>query len=245
MANSLVSYQIVDWEKNFEGAKSKTYNNKSTCQMPTKHGLGYKKLIRNKNGPALFGAWCSLVQVCSRHPKPRQGYCTDTGEISGNPYTSEDLQLMTDIPSKLFDELFEVALSAGVMWLRIPEGYHEDTTVPLHSDLDLNSDSNLNPCPTGADIVFDETKSRIGKIFKRRESTGWSDKEIKVLKAICKRQDVLEELIEIEKLYASPYEYKRTAIETFLNNWTGELDKSRNPANYKQRGKPEQIHEVV
>lgn len=48
-ANEVV-YQVIGWDKCFEGAKSKTYSNKSSCQMPTKHGLGYKRLIRRKNG---------------------------------------------------------------------------------------------------------------------------------------------------------------------------------------------------
>jgi len=145
-------YRIKNWETNFEGAKSKTYNNKTTCSMPTKHGLGYKKIIRSKNGAAVFGAWCALIQVLSRHNKPRLGYCTDTGRIpqeGGIPYTAEDLEMLTDIPSVHFEEMFKICSSQAVGWVevagsRIPCGYHADTTVPSNSDSDLNSDSNLN-----------------------------------------------------------------------------------------------------
>jgi len=147
-ANEVV-YQVIGWDKCFEGAKSKTYSNKSSCQMPTKHGLGYKRLIRRKNGPALFGAWCALVQVLSRHNKPRQGYCTDTGEIAGKPYKDTDLEMLTDIPAAIFSELFEVAANQDVGWLRILRGYCADTAripqgtiVPLDSDSDSDLDSN-------------------------------------------------------------------------------------------------------
>ncbi len=139
---SITAYQVVDWDKNFEGAKSRTYSNKTTCQMPTKHGLGYKKLVKSKDGAAIFGAWCAMVQVLSRHPKPREGYCTDTGRIDGKPYTAEDLELLTDIPAKYFKSMIQVAASKHVGWLRIPDGYQADTTGPLHSDSDSDLDSN-------------------------------------------------------------------------------------------------------
>jgi hypothetical protein len=135
-------YQVINWDSSFEGAKSKTYNNKTSCQMPTKHGLGYRRLIKSKDGAALFGAWCALIQVLSRHPIKREGYCTDTGRIDGNPYTPSDLELLTDIPEKYFESLLQVVSSKEVAWVRIPDGYHKDSKYPLHSDSDSDSDLN-------------------------------------------------------------------------------------------------------
>jgi len=99
-------YQVKQWDELFEGAESKTYNNKSSCQMPTKHGLGYKRLIRSKNGPAMFGAWCSMIQVLSRHPKKRRGYLTDTGLPDGRSLTADDLSCLTDIPCQIVEKMF-------------------------------------------------------------------------------------------------------------------------------------------
>ena len=163
-------YQVIDWNDNFEGAKSRTYNNKTTCQMPTKHGLGYRKLVKRKDGAALFGAWCALIQVLSRHPKPREGYCTDTGQIQGNPYTAGDLELLTEIPERIFKSLLEVALSQAVGWLRIPDGYQADTTGSLHSNLDLDSNSDsLSSEPDKPDTEPPHTRIsfdyEIGKIL--------------------------------------------------------------------------------
>jgi hypothetical protein len=155
-------HQVKEWNNHFEGAKSRTYSNKSSCQMPTKHGLGYKRIVKRKNGPALFGAWCALIQVLSRHPKPRDGYCTDTGRIDGKPYTDADLEMMTDIPAAVFKELFQVAASQDVDWLRIPQGYHADTTSAdgaIYSDSNSDSDSNSNSTPpegVGCYGEFDE-----------------------------------------------------------------------------------------
>ena len=139
--------QIINWPKTFEGAKSKTYNNKTSCQMPTKHGLGYRRLIRRDNGAAIFGAWCALIQVLSRHNKDRQGYCTDTGRSDGKPYTSEDLELLTDIPAIYFDEMFDICSSQSVDWIKVIQvkdttGISQGTIVPLDLDSDLDSDLN-------------------------------------------------------------------------------------------------------
>jgi len=238
-------YQIIGWEENFEGAKSKTYCNKSKCQMPTKHGLGYLNLIQRKNGPALFGAWCALVQVCSRHPKPRQGYCTDTGGVAGKPYTPQNLEALTRIPKNIFVELFQVASNSEVTWLRMLQGYHrdtagkpQDTIVPLHLDLDSNSnlDSNSDLNPKIIDKKkFEDLKIRINKIYRRKETTLWNEKETKKLKDVAKRPDAIAELTEIETLYLSSgwKKFKRRDVQTFLNNWTTELDRARNPNNYE------------
>ena len=86
--------------------------------------------------------------------------------------------------------------------------------------------------PKGGDSGFEEMKQRIGKLFSRRPSTEWSEKEISKLRKILKRQDADNELLEIEALYNSPWPYKRKALETFLNNWTSELDRARDPKNH-------------
>lgn len=156
------TYRVKNWTKNFEGAKSKTYNNKTSCQMPTKHGLGYRRVIKSESGPSIFGAWCATIQILSRHGKPRQGYLTDTGRIpqeGGVPYTSEDLSLLSDIPATIFEKMFDVCSSKNVDWLEVIEttdttGNHADTMVPLDldSDLDLNTDSDSDLDPNSMDF---------------------------------------------------------------------------------------------
>lgn len=144
------TYQVKDWNAYFEGAKSRTYNNKTSCQMPTKHGLGYKNIVRRKNGAAIFGAWCAMVQVLSRHPKDREGWVTDNGRKDGRPYTAQDLATLTDIPESVFSDMFQVCASYEVSWLKDTTGNYkilQDTIVPLHSDLDLDLDSDSDSKP--------------------------------------------------------------------------------------------------
>lgn len=86
--------------------------------------------------------------------------------------------------------------------------------------------------------VFENLKDRVNKLFNRRSTTAWSEKEIKQLKAVAKREGVLDELTEIETLYNSGYEYKRKDVITFLNNFSTELDRarSRNQGTFQNQG---------
>jgi len=137
-------YQVIGWEENFEGGKSKTYNHKSACQMPTKHGLGYRRLVRRPNGPALFGAWCALIQLLSRQSRPRQGYLTDTGGDRGRPLVAVDCEVLTDIPAAIFEELFQVAASQDVGWLVAVRCDRGRSTVRPQCALNSDSDSDLD-----------------------------------------------------------------------------------------------------
>ena len=78
------------------------------------------------------------------------------------------------------------------------------------------------------DAHVSEIKERVNRLFNRRSSTAWSEKEVKQLKAVAKREGVLDELAEIEALYNSGYEYRRKDVITFLNNFATELDRARN-----------------
>lgn len=76
--------------------------------------------------------------------------------------------------------------------------------------------------------IISELKRRVNALFNRRDTTTWTDKETAKLRQVAKRNGVLEECAEIERLYNSGYEYRRRDIITFLNNWTTELDRARN-----------------
>jgi hypothetical protein len=155
-------YRIRNWPEHFEGAKSKTYKNKSACSMPCRHGLGYRRLVRGKDGPALFGAWCAMIQILSQHQPPREGWLTSDGTKTGRPYSPDDLECLTDIPARYFGRMLEKVSSQVVDWVEVEtQGYHSPLTsnhssvvVPLNSDLDLNTDSDSTPCV--GDVSFDE-----------------------------------------------------------------------------------------
>jgi hypothetical protein len=70
-------------------------------------------------------------------------------------------------------------------------------------------------------------KGLLGELYHRRDSTKWGDKEIKLLKVVAKRADILTEFGEIKKAWNSGWQYHRKDIFTLLGNWTGEVDRAR------------------
>lgn len=72
-------------------------------------------------------------------------------------------------------------------------------------------------CPT-------PLQRQINSWYNRRDSTPWSQKEMKALKAIPEPDD--EDLILLTE-YVRHSPYRRRDILTLLNNWTGEIDRAR------------------
>jgi hypothetical protein len=68
---------------------------------------------------------------------------------------------------------------------------------------------------------------RVGAMIRRRPSTHWSSKEIKALKEIFDFNTPEEDLVALEARYQSDDKYLRRELMTLLNNWNGEIDKSR------------------
>ena len=70
---------------------------------------------------------------------------------------------------------------------------------------------------------------RVGAMVRRRPNTHWSPKEIKALKEIFAFETPEEDLVALETRYKSNDPYLRRELMTLLNNWNGEIDKSRSP----------------
>ena len=68
---------------------------------------------------------------------------------------------------------------------------------------------------------------RVGAMIRRRPTTQWSTKEIKALKEIFDFSTPEEDLVALEARYQSDDKYLRRELMTLLNNWNGEIDKSR------------------
>ena len=64
-------------------------------------------------------------------------------------------------------------------------------------------------------------------MIRRRPSTHWSSKEIKALKEVFDFNTPEEDMVALEARYQSDDKYLRRELMTLLNNWNGEIDKSR------------------
>jgi len=109
--------RIKEWDKRFESAKSRTYKLKSQAYMPNKIGIGYMRMMRDPDGPAIYGAWCALVCMISRMECPRYGYLTDTGRDSGVPLNIDSISMLTMIPVGIVSKMIDFCTSHDVAWL--------------------------------------------------------------------------------------------------------------------------------
>ena len=66
----------------------------------------------------------------------------------------------------------------------------------------------------------------LGGVFKRRESTPWSEKELKAFKESALKAHP-EDFDLVIAYYQSDAPYKRKDLQTLLNNWNGEVDRAR------------------
>lgn len=149
-------YQILDWDTNFENAKSRQYKSKHWCAVPNKQdGLGYGMMLRQPDGPALYGAFVSLVLVCSKQVI-RQGYLTDTGEVSGYPYDAIELSVKTQMPSDLIQRCLDFCV-VTTKWIKV---YKDGILV---TDTERTSGAHCLATSSSCDGLGEERKERRGE----------------------------------------------------------------------------------
>ena len=111
-------YRIKNWDQHFENNKSRERDACSWCAIPNKQdGLGYGRLLRRKNGAALYGAFVAVVLSASKQKRPRDGHLTDTGRADGCPYSADDLSVKTQVPVSIISEMLDVVSDASIGWI--------------------------------------------------------------------------------------------------------------------------------
>lgn len=116
------------------------------------------------------------------------------------------------------------------------------STMSTHTDTDTEANTEAEkkkPTPNPADggrgggldnLPTAPESIKISELFHRRPSTKWSAKEIKAYKAIPREAladlDLVCQYTEAERLKGEQGRHRRDLL-TFLNNFTGELDRAR------------------
>jgi len=100
-----------------------------------------------------------------------------------------------------------------------------DSDTDSDSDSDSNSDNDNSSEEVKSEI--ETLRLRIGSWFKRRPTTQWSAKEMKVLKEVIKLKTPPDDIDLLEKRYLSGVDFLRQNPITLMNNWNGEIDKAR------------------
>ena len=111
-------YQIRDWDLHFENNKSRERELCAWCPIPNKQdGLGYGRVMRARDGEAIYGAFMSVVLVASKQGRPRAGYLTDTGRADGVPYDAEALSIKTKARASILARMLTLCSGEGVGWI--------------------------------------------------------------------------------------------------------------------------------
>lgn len=107
------------------------------------------------------------------------------------------------------------------------------------------SDTDTKKTPRDLPPELEAFRLRVGDLIKRRPTTQWSTKEIKALKEIFDFNTPEEDLVALEARYQSDDKYLRRELMTLLNNWNGEIDKSRSTSPSGNNGTGAYSHNIA
>lgn len=107
-----VVYAIKDWDRHYESSETRKLKSLPRVLVPVKHdGKGYRRIIRQANGPTIYGAWILILQLAAKCPV--RGVLED----EDGPLTAEDMELKTDCPARIFEEALAFLSRPEVGWV--------------------------------------------------------------------------------------------------------------------------------
>ena len=186
-------YKICDWDNHFENAQSRRFAATKWVAMPNKTGFGYNKILRHKNGEAMFGAWCAIIQLASR--------CSPRGSLQSNgiEYEVSDISELTRFSEKTIQTTLELCCNT-LKWVEyttsksavLPRSERGIITTPVVSPIlsnsilsnsilpKSNSDANKFTIPELSDIsdYCSERKNSVDpqQFLDHYEARGWQFK---------------------------------------------------------------------
>lgn len=156
-----MTYQIVNWDANFENFRSRERDRCSFVCVPNKQsGLGFCRIMAEADGAAIYGIWHCILGACSQQKQPRNGWLTDTGRPpagyqagsgrvvagyqAGIPWVALDLALKFRRPVPEVEMALAVLCSVSIGWIALIDDYpasigalpadYPPTTRPLPAD---------------------------------------------------------------------------------------------------------------
>jgi len=112
-------FQLVDWDRKFENDRSRT---RDACRFVcVANDLSDPALIELLLHP--FGSHCdsvflSMLRLCSRQRKPREGWLTDDGRNDGNPFTVDRLARLFRVQAIFVKLTIHACVAREVGWIR-------------------------------------------------------------------------------------------------------------------------------
>jgi len=119
----------------------------------------------------------------------------------------------------------------------------EEKDIEREKDIDIETSIASSMLQASA---LESLRIRVNAMMGRRASTAWSESELKKLRAVQALKTSPEDLASLEAYYASGSPYLRRDIATLLNNWNGEIDRSKKPeTNGHHNPRPSSVHSSV
>lgn len=148
------TYRVKDWDKIYETAETRKLLTLRWLPVPNKHdGLGYRRIVAQKDAAELFTAWILILQVASKGRGPdERGNLLRGQEALGD----EDLAMMTGFPKAIFTRALDFFSNPKQGWLLV----HEDE-LPLSAGAPAGSPAS----PASSPAVWNgmEENGREGK----------------------------------------------------------------------------------
>lgn len=117
-----MTYQIRDWNRNFENNKSREIDRCSFVCLPNKqHGMGFRRIMAELDGGTIYGVWVCIVAACSQQEAPRAGWLTEDGKKTGAAWGASDIALKIGRPTNEIERCLSVVASPRVGWLATHE----------------------------------------------------------------------------------------------------------------------------
>lgn len=136
-----MTYQIRDWNRNFENNKSREIDQCSFVCLPNKqHGMGFRRIMAELDGATIYGIWVCIVAACSQQKTPRCGWLTEDGKKTGAAWTAMDIALKVGRPTAEIERCISVVSSPRVGWL---------AAVQVPVDCPPSADEVPAECPEG------------------------------------------------------------------------------------------------
>ena len=132
-------YQILGWDSHFENNRSRQVEKCNFVCVPNKQsGMGFRRLLREPDGMAIYGLWHCILGACSQQQvgvgdgkqwrSLRDGWLTDNGRADGVAWTEEDLSVKFGRPEEEIKRALSVLSSVKIGWVaaheQVPKDYH-------------------------------------------------------------------------------------------------------------------------
>jgi hypothetical protein len=140
----MIIYQILGWNDHFENNKSRERESCSFVCVPNKQdGMGFTRIMAEKDGASIYGIWILLLGIASRQSKPRAGWLTENGHQTGSALALSDFAILWRRSESEIERAINFLCSPKIGWLSA-------TRRGVEPELKLESSALPAECPPSA-----------------------------------------------------------------------------------------------